>query len=106
MSIYIEKGQPTRKGWKKLRFFVSELYNPDWTVQIQISEENEYFRDPHDHEFFSHQELTKIPVKTLCKVKDVKKQISEKFSEFYPQYAWLCDPKKFRLREKLSDKLT
>ena len=30
MSVYVERGEPTRAGWKRIRFFVAEYYNPDW----------------------------------------------------------------------------
>lgn len=30
MSIYIEKGEPTRIGYKRIRFFLADYYNPDW----------------------------------------------------------------------------
>ena len=50
MSLYIEKGEPTRQGWKKLRFFLAEYYNPDW-------ESTDVTREPHDHEFFTFTEI-------------------------------------------------
>ena len=95
MSLYIEKGEPTRQGWKRLRIFLAEYYNPDW---VNFSAE----REPHDHEFFTFKEIQKLPIRTLDKVETVKKVLSEKLGDFYPE---LKDPTKFRLREKLSDKL-
>ena len=50
MSLYIEKGEPTRQGWKKLRFFLAEYYNPDW-------KSTDVTREPHDHEFFTFTEI-------------------------------------------------
>ena len=32
MSIYVQKGEPTRQGWKRLRIFLAEYYNPDWKI--------------------------------------------------------------------------
>jgi hypothetical protein len=66
MSMYIEKGEPTRHGWKRLKFYVSEYYNPDW----ENFDENE--RLPHDNEFFSFTFLMRLPIRTLDKVKDIK----------------------------------
>ena len=50
MSIYIENGEPTRQGWKKLKFFLVDYYNPDW-------HSTDLSREPHDHEFFTFTEL-------------------------------------------------
>lgn len=41
-------------------------------------------------------------MRTLDNVLAVKKALSDKFGEFYPE---LKDPSRFRLREKISDKL-
>tara|TARA_B110000285_G_C14817647_1_gene464983 strand:- start:256 stop:474 length:219 start_codon:yes stop_codon:yes gene_type:complete len=49
--------------------------------------------------------LGKIAVRILDPVSSVKKAISDKISEIYPQYIQLKDVNQFRLREKLNDKL-
>ena len=30
MSIFVERGEPTRVGYKRIRFFLVDYYNPDW----------------------------------------------------------------------------
>jgi hypothetical protein len=30
ISIFVEKGTPTRPGWKRLKIYHSVFYNPDW----------------------------------------------------------------------------
>ena len=30
MSIFVERGEPTRVGYKRVRFFLADYYNPDW----------------------------------------------------------------------------
>lgn len=71
MSLYIEKGEPTRIGWKRLHFYLVELYNPDWTKPFP-EDPNENFRSPHDHEFFTFTEISKQQIRVLNKVKVVK----------------------------------
>lgn len=60
MNIHIERGTPTRQGYKKLSFSLANYYNADWTT-LQNPEEIEKpgFRPPHDHEFFTFTELFK-----------------------------------------------
>ena len=95
MSIYIERGQPTRAGYKRLRYSLAEYYNPNW---MSFDE-----RLPYDHEFFTFTELFSTPTRTLDKVKDVKAAIMPKLLELYPQLAE--GNIKIRLRERLADKL-
>jgi len=122
MSVYVERGEPTRQGWKRIRFFVAEYYNPDWQnydeIIKAISEEGkdaapEVVRAPHDHEFFTFTELVKVPVRTLDTVATIKRAVAAKLielSDSIPQLSdahklLLQDPQNFRLREKLSEKL-
>lgn len=99
MSIYIQRGEPTRQGWKKIRFFHSEYYNPDWTFAPKEGEE--IGRDPHDHEFFTFVDLGLLPIRVLDKVEDVKAKIIEKFEKTYGG----LKPAQIRLRDKLNEKL-
>ncbi len=32
MSVFVEEGEPTRYGWKRLKFSAATLYTPDWSV--------------------------------------------------------------------------
>lgn len=49
MSVFIEQGQPTRHGWKRLKVFVAKFYNPDW---ITFAQGCDTMREPHDTDFF------------------------------------------------------
>ena len=53
MSMFVQRGQPTRKGYKRLRFALADYYNPDW----HSLPEGEGWREPHDHEFYTFTEL-------------------------------------------------
>ena len=108
MSIYIERGEPTRVGYKRIRFYLAEYYNPDWN-SLAEAEKNpkglpENFRKPHDHEFTTFTELFKQPIRTLDKVKLVKEKILPQLRETYPQH-FSGEKITIRMREKLSDKL-
>ncbi len=60
MSINIERGIPTRSGYKRLQFSLANYYNPDWnTLQDDEAISKAGFRPPHDHEFFTFTELFK-----------------------------------------------
>lgn len=39
MSLYIEKGQPKKVGYKRIIFFLAEYYNPDWDT-LNLIESN------------------------------------------------------------------
>ena len=104
MSIYLEKGEPTRQGWKRLQFCIAEYYNPDWKSALTKVGEDGY-REPHDHEFFTFKELARLPIRTLDSVAKVKETLSQKLSELFPEHEGLKDPSNFRIREKLADKL-
>ena len=69
MSIYLEAGEPTRQGWRKLSVFLVDYYNPDWNIIGGL-------REPHDHEFFTFTEVQRLAVRTLDKVVDVKKALA------------------------------
>jgi len=108
MSIYIERGEPTRVGYKRIRFYLAEYYNPDWN-SLAEAEKNpeglpENFRKPHEHEFTNFTELFKQPIRTLDKVKLVKEKILPQLRETYPQH-FSGENITIRMREKLSDKL-
>ena len=99
MSIFIQKGEPTRQGWKKIRFFLTEFYNADWSKLPQEGEEN--FRDPHDHEFYTFVDLGQVAIRVLDKVADVKAKLIEKFKDRLTG----LKPADIRLRDKLNEKL-
>ena len=104
MSINMERGTPTRSGFKRLSFSLAEYYNPNWNTFL----DNELvtspdFRPPHDHEFYTFTELFKQPVRTLDTVEKVKEVIYPKLIEILPELA--NTEFKFRLRERLNDKL-
>ena len=66
MSVYLERGEPTRMGWKRVKFFVSSLYQPDWTVFAAGNiGKQEVVKEPHDSEFFTFLEPDKIAVRVL-----------------------------------------
>lgn len=75
MSIYLEKGEPTRQGWKRLHFCIAEYYNPDWSSALTDIGKATY-REPHDHEFFTFKELVRLPIRTLDPVYKVKEVLS------------------------------
>ena len=121
MSIFVEIGEPTRQGWKRIRLFFADYYNPDWKnydqALLSMTEEAKEgsaqpIREPHDHEFFTFTEIAKLPLRTLDKVKDVKNALSQKLMEIcdtldisQEQKESLKKPGSLRLREKLSEKL-
>lgn len=76
MSVYVENGQPTRHGWKRLKLFVAEYYNPDWQEFAQI--DDKLLKEPHDNEFFTFCEVGKFPIKVVDSVKTVKQLIYKK----------------------------
>lgn len=39
MSLYVERGEPTRVGYKRIRFYLVDYYNPDWN-QLAYYEKN------------------------------------------------------------------
>ena len=85
MSIFVQKGEPTRHGWKRLKFYLTEYYNPDWTLSsLGIENDEVPLREPHDHEFFTFTELEKMPIRILDKVSVVKQTLIDKLSPFYP----------------------
>ena len=59
MSLYIEKGEPTRQGWKRLQFYKVDYYNPNWELDLPL-DDNTPWREPHDHEFFTFNFLQKM----------------------------------------------
>lgn len=71
MSVFIERGQPTRQGWKRLKVFIAEYYNPDWQTFFQATNPTE-LKEPHDNEFFTFEEVGKFPIKVVDAVKSVK----------------------------------
>lgn len=109
MSIYVERGEPTRIGYKRIRFYLAEYYNPDWTTLAHYEknpeEKPENFRAPHDHEFLTFTELFKQPIRTLDKVKKIKDTIMPQIKELCPQIAQANPNFTIRLREKLAEKL-
>lgn len=109
MSIYVERGEPTRVGYKRVRFYLAEYYNPDWhslaAYEQKLQEMPENFRKPHDHEFLTFRELFKMPIRTLDKVKKIKETIMPKIKEVCPQIADKYPNFGLRFREKLSEKL-
>jgi hypothetical protein len=124
MSIFVERGEPTRQGWKRIRLFIAQYYNPDWTQliahcpspNVDGNQDDQLLREPHDHEFFTFTSILTMPIRTLDKVIDVKKSIVEKLTALSKQEGGTFSKElretiasmtvdNLRLREKLSDKL-
>ena len=108
MSVYVERGEPTRAGWKRIRFFVAEYYNPDWqnyeALVKAVSEGGkdaapEVLREPHDHEFFTFTELVKVPVRTLDTVAAIKGAVAAKLIELSDSIPQLSDAHKLLLQD-------
>jgi len=83
MSIFVQKGEPTRQGFKRVSLTLAEYYNPDWT-NLTPDSTTGIIREPHDHEFFTFTDLGKLAVRTLDPVNKVKQSIGERLLEIYP----------------------
>lgn len=84
MSMFLERGLPTRKGYKRLRFSIAEYYNPDWT---SLPIDGVTYRPPHDNEFFTITSLLEKPIYTLGPVADTKALLMNAVIEKQPELA-------------------
>jgi len=56
MSLFVEIGEPTRYGWKRVRVYAASLYSPDWSVfapkniaNLEAAVLSPTFKQPHDN---------------------------------------------------------
>lgn len=106
MSMFVEYGEPTRAGYKRIKFFMADYYNPDWSTLKGITDDlPEDFRAPYDYEFLTFTELFKQPTRTQDKVVELKQKLMTQINELFPNIQAKNPNYTIRLREKLADKL-